>query len=43
MAIESPWSTLSVKKEMVEKKIPLVGVGLEGHSFGRQRQHRHHG
>ncbi len=43
MAIKFSWSTLSVKKEMVEQTIPLVGVGIEGHSFRRQRQHRHHG
>ena len=29
MAIKSPWTTLSVKKEMVEQTVPLVGVGFK--------------
>ena len=37
MATIFSWFTLSVKKEMVEQIVPLVGVEIEGHSFRRQR------
>jgi len=33
MATKSPWSTLSVTKEMVEQTGPLFGVGIEGAFF----------